>query len=274
MEKKGRKLMRGLAAAAALAMLASAWPASMAGAAQGDLACKVHNLNSGADRASLQRAVRAAAAGDALLVQGTCTGTTLIDKDLDISYLGWVGAPMPLGPQYVSKPRGRIASANLKPALVIDPAVEDFTINPGLVVAGGIVIDDVDRWRDQVSADWQDAAPSMIVSAPTDDLRDCHLRNDVTGDEFVLSQPAMQAASASDLLALRGSCGGETVIEEPTRVAGWSIAISSLTFGDEPSADDSGPATLATVSVDAGVDSLVLRDVRVTDGFRIDDLRS
>jgi hypothetical protein len=57
-------------------------------------------------------------------------------------------------------------------------------------------------------------------------------------------------------------------------MAGWRLALSSLTFGQAASADDSGPATLASVSVDSGVDRLVLRGVRVTDGFSIHDLRS
>ena len=274
MRQRRQKLIRVLAAATMVATVASALPAAIAGAAQGDAACKVHNINSGVDRDSLQRAVRAAEPGDALLVQGTCRGTTLVDKDLDISYMGWAGAPMPLGQQYVTSPRGRIVSGGLKPALVIDPAVEYFTVNPGLVVAGGIVIDDVDAWRDQVSAAWREASPSMIVSLASDRLSDCHLRNDATGAEFARSQRAFQSASTSDQLSLRGSCGGETVIEEPSQVAGWRIALSSMTFGEEPTgADDSGPATLASVSVDAGVDRLVLRDVRVTDGFSIDDLR-
>ena len=53
----------------------------------------------------------------------------------------------------------------------------------------------------------------------------------------------------------------------------WRIAISSLTLGEEPAhAADSGPATLTRVSVDADVDSLVLKRVRVTNGFRITEL--
>lgn len=275
MQWRGRELIGGLATATTVALLAAAMPTTIVGAAQGDAACLVHNLDSGVDRDSLQRAVRAADPGDALLVQGTCRGTTLIDKDLDLSYMGWAGAPLPLGPQYVSSPRGRIVSGGPKPALVIDPEVETFTVNPGLVVAGGIVIDAVDPWRDQVSAAWREAAPSMIVSVPSERLSECHLRNDSTGEEYVRSQGALRAASTNDRLSLRGSCDGETVFAEASQVAGWRIALSSMTFGEEPSgADDSGPATLDSVSVDTDVDSLVLRDVRVTGGFRVHDIGS
>ena len=258
------KLTRVLAVAAAVALLSSALPAGMA-TAKAETDCKVHNLGKGIDRNSLQKAVRAADAGDALLVQGTCTGTTLIDKDLDLSYMGWEGAPMPLGRQYVLSPNSRISGGGAGPALVIDPGVERFTINPGLAVAGGIVIGDVEAWDASV--------PSTIATDPGVSLSDCHLRNDDTEAEYGRSQEAMDAAGASARLSLRGTCTGETVIDEAARVAGWRIAISALTLGgDIEDAADSGPATLEQVRVDADVDSLVLKDVRVTDGFSITEL--
>ena len=267
MTQPGGRLTRILGAAVATALLVAALPAGVSIAAEGDLACKVHNLGKATDRDSLQKAVRAADPGDALLVQGTCAGTTSIDKDLDISYMGWAGAPMPLGRQYVAEPRGRIVSGGSGPALVIDPGVQHFSINPGLQVSGGIVIGDVEAW--------QDAEPSVIATIPSATLRDCHLRNDDTSAEFAGSQAAIDAAGASANLSLRGTCSGETVIDEAARVAGWRIAISALTLGQKSSSvDDSGPATLERVVVDAGVDSLVLKDVRVADGFRISELTS
>lgn len=278
MQRRSAKLVRVLALAATATMLISALPASVATAAKGEVACKVHNLSQSSDRGSLQRAVQAAAPGDALLVQGRCSGTTLVDKDLDLSFMGWAGAPMPLGTQYIASPAGRIVSGGSRPALVIDPSVKSFTINPGLHVAGGIVIDDVSRWRSDagsVPAGWRTAAPSTIASLPSDNLADCHMRNDVTGDEFGDSRQAMDDAASGDRLSLRGSCVGETVFDEAARVAGWRIAISGLSFGDDTAdADDSGPATLARVSVDSDVDDLILRDVRVTDGFSITDLET
>lgn len=277
MQRRNGKLIRALAAVVATGMLVSAFPANVA-AAKGDIACLVHNLNTGQDRISLQRAVRAASPGDALLVQGRCAGTTLIDKELDLSYMGWSGAPMPLGERYVASPRGRIVSDGLKPALVIDPDVEQLTVNSGLVVVGGIVIDELADWRTEAGGlplDWRTADPSTTASIPSASLSDCHLRNDVTGAEFQQSQAAVDAAAPDQVLSLRGSCAGTTDIAEPSRMAGWRIAISSMSFDDEAgSADDSGPASLAQVRVDDGVDSLVLRDVRVTDGFRIGDLSS
>ena len=265
MQRSSRKLTRVLAAAATAALLVSALPAGFAVTAKADVACKVHNLGKAIDRDSLRKAVRVADPGDALLIQGTCRGTTRIDKDLDISYMGWAGAPMPLGSQYVAEPRGRIVSDGDGPALVIDPGVEDLSVNPGLQVSGGIVIGDV--------ATWQDTLPTIIATTPSDSLSDCHLRNDDTQAEFDASQAALDAAGTGVNLSLRGTCRGETVIDEATRIAGWRNAISALTLDQESAdADDSGPATLERVSVDAGVDSLVLRDVSVSDGFRISEL--
>jgi hypothetical protein len=264
-ERPSVRLTRVLAMAAAAALLASALPAAMVVTAKADSGCKVHNLGKAIDRDSLQKAVRAADPGDALLVQGTCIGTTMIDKDLDISFMGWAGAPMPLGEQYVVTPESQVTSGGAGPALVIDTDVDHFTVNPGLLVADGIVIGDAEAWDASV--------PSMVVTIPGHSLGDCHLRNDDTAEEFVRSQEALDAATPSAQLSLRGACAGETVVDEATRVAGWRIAISSLTLGGKPAgADDSGPATLSSVSVDAGVDSLVLRDVQVPDGFRISEL--
>ena len=66
---------------------------------------------------------------------------------------------------------------------------------------------------------------------------------------------------------------GPIPADEATRIAGWRIAISALTLDQEPAdTDDSGPATLENVSVDASVESLVLKDVSVSDGFRISEL--
>ncbi len=264
-KRPGGKLKRTLAAAVAAALLAAALPAGMTAAAKADDSCKVHNLGKGIDRDSLQKAVRAADPGDALLVQGRCAGPALIDKDLDISYMGWAGAPMPLGSQYVAEPRGRIVTDGSGPALVIDPDVPGLTINPGLAVKGGIVIGDVKTWHDTL--------PSVIATTAGTSLSDCHLRNDDTAVEFAASQAALDAASAGDDLSIRGTCTGETVIDEAARVAGWRIAISALTLGEKPAGtDDSGPATLERVTVDTGVDSLVLKDVRITNGFSIRDL--
>jgi len=272
MHGRSGQLVRVLAVAAAAAMLVSALPASVATAAKGD--CKVHDLAQGFDRDSLQRAVWDADPGDALLVQGTCTGTTLIDKSLDISYMGWPGTSMPLGKQYRIDPRGKIRGGEGRPALVIDPGVDSFDINPGLRVSGGIVIDDIAAWQDgAVSPDWAGAEASLEAAMVTPSLRSCHLRDDETGEEYQLSEAALTAASAGDHLSLRGACVGDSVIDKDLRVSGWRIAISSMQLGDgEASMEDSGPATLARVIVDDDVESLVLKQLQVTDGFSIGDL--
>lgn len=276
MQRRSGKLVRVLAVAAAAALMISALPASAATAAREEAACKVHNIGKGINRGSLQRAVWAADPGDALLVQGTCTGTTLIAKDLDISYLGWSGAPLPLGRQYQTSPRGKIRSGSWRPALVIDPRVDDFRINPGLRVLGGIVIDDIAAWRGSakpVPTPWR--ASSATPSAPSwaTRLRSCYVANNGSAAQFRRSQAAARAASPGDHLSLRGVCVGETVIGKDLNVSGWRIAISSRSLGGgRVSRDDSGPPTLTRVAVDDGVDSLVLKRVRVTNGFRIGDL--
>lgn len=274
MHRRRGRLIGALAAAAAAAMLVSALPASMA-AAKSEAGCKVHNLGTGSNRSSLQRAVWAADPGDALLVQGTCTGTTLVDKDLDVSYLGWAGAPLPLGKQYRTSPRGRIVSGDGRPALVIDPQVDDFRINPGLRVGGGIVIDDLDGWRGDsrpVSAAWEGSAASTIATASSG-LSACLIRNDESGDEFEGIGEALEAAGPGDQLSLRGTCAGETVIDHDLLLAGWRLAISSMQFGSaKVQREDSGPPTLTRVAVDDDVESLVLKRLRVIDGFSIADL--
>lgn len=272
MHRRGGWLIRVLAVAAAAAMLVSALPASVAMAAKGD--CKVHDIAKGIDRDSLQRAVWAADPGDALLVQGTCTGTTLIDKSLDISYMGWAGTSMPLGKQYRTDPRGKIRSSDGRPALVIDPSVDGFDINPGLRVSGGIVIDDIVAWQDDaVPPAWESSGATLQASIATPSLRSCHLRNDETGDEYQLSGAALPAASAGDHLSLRGDCVGESVIDKDLQLTGWRIAISSMQLGGgKVGAGDSGLATLARVIVDDDVASLALKQLQVTGGFSIEDL--
>jgi hypothetical protein len=261
-------------------MLVSVLPASVATAARGEAACKVYNVHKSISRNTLQRAVWAADAGDMLLVQGTCSGTTLITKDLQVGYMGWAGAPLPINPprdkQFVSSPRGKIRSGSWRPALVIGPKVDDFRIYPGLRVIGGIVIGDTGEWRGDakpVPTAWKTAAATPSAGVAGTGLRACHVRNADTGVAFGRSQAAVRAVSAGDDLSLRGACVGETVIDTDLRVSGWRIAISGQTFGSKLAPrDDSGPPTLTRVTVDDGVGSLVLKRLRVANGFSIEDV--
>ena len=278
MQRRSGKLIRVLAVAAAAALLISPpCPRSAATAAKGEVACKVHNIGKGINRDSLQRAVWAADPGDALLVQGTCTGTTLTSARVSTSatWAGpgrrcrWASSTRP-------SPRGKIRSGSWRPALVIDPRVDDFRINPGLRVLGGIVIGDIAAWRGStkpVPTAWR--ASSATPSAPTwaARLRSCYVANDESTARFRRSQAAARAAAPGDHLSLRGICVGETVIGKDLHVSGWRIAISSKSLGGgRASRDDSGPPTLTRVAVDDEVGSLVLKRVRVTNGFSIGDL--
>ena len=280
MQRRTGTLIRVLAVAAAAALLISALPASVATAAPAEVPCRVYNSDRGISRDSLQRAVWAARAGDTLLVQGTCRGTTLVTKDLTISYMGWAGAPLPLPPpgqrQWVLTPRGKVVSGSWRPALVVDPSVDALSITPGLRVLGGIVIDELRPWRGDakpVPAAWKGSTASTSASLATARLRACHVRTDDTGAEFRRSQAAVRAAAPGGHLSLRGTCVGETVIRTDLYVSGWRIAISSTSLGGgTASRDDSGPPTLTRVVVDDDVDRLVLKRVRVTNGFSIGDL--
>src|SRR5207248_9543254 len=53
--------------------------------------CRVVDTTTSQSYATLQAAVNAAAAGDTLVVKGTCTGSTTIDRNLTISGQGYGG---------------------------------------------------------------------------------------------------------------------------------------------------------------------------------------
>lgn len=274
MRQRGGKLIRVLAVAAATAMLVSALPASAATAAKDD-ACRVYNSDKGIGRNSLQRAVWDADAGDYLLVKGTCVGTTVIRKDLDIGWIETSSKDLRSG-KVSSSGKPRIRSGDWRPALIIHPGVDDFSIESGLSVIGGIVVGDVKEWvgpRRPVSDAWKSAKPSVISTVPAPKLRYCRMRNDVSEDEFKLSRPAIDAASARDHLSLRGTCGGGTVISTDLSISGWRLALSSTAFGSQKvDKQDSGPPTIKGLTIDDDVDDFVLKRVRVTRGFGITDV--
>ncbi len=264
------KLMRVLAVAAAAAMMLSALPASVTVA--GNTSCRVYNVDKEIGRNTLQRAVWDADSGDRLILSGTCVGTTIVRKDLEIGWVETSTKPIGSGKAVVVKPG--IKSGSWRPALVIHPSVDDFHVWPGLPVTGGIVIGPVKGWMGDarpVPPAWKTAAPAFIATKAKPSLRACHVRND-SGAQYLRSQVAVRSASAKDDLSLRGACGGATYIKQDLSIAGWRIAISAKTLGSKRiSRKDSGPATLTRVIVDDDVDSLVLKRVRVSNGFGIGD---
>ena len=162
-----------------------------------------------------------------------------------------------------------------RPALVIDPSVDEFSIVGPLPVIGGIVIGDARDWQGAakpVSPAWRNAQPSGIASKASPRLRKCHVRNDDTGAQFRRSQHAVSLASAGEHLSLRGSCWGTTDIQQDVTLAGWRVAISSKAFGQRAERADSGPPLLGAVVGDHDVADLVLRRLRVTNGFVLRDL--
>jgi hypothetical protein len=266
--------MRLLAVAAGAAMLVSAMPASVATAAKDDGACRVYNMDKQIGRNTLQRAVWDADPGDQLLLYGTCVGTTVVRKNLTITGAEASSMPLPKGP-VSSTGKPRIRSGSWRPALVIDPSVDEFSIVGPLPVIGGIVVGDARDWQGPakpVSPAWRSAQPSGIASKASPRLRKCHVRNDDTGAQFRRSQHAVSLASAGDHLSLRGTCWGTTVIQQDLTLTGWRVAISSKVFGQEAERADSGPPLLGAVVVDDDVDDVVLRRMRVKNGFVIRDL--
>lgn len=265
--------MRVAAVAAAAAMLAAALPASVTAAAGND-ACRVYNVDKQIGRNTLQRAVWDADSGDRLILYGTCVGTTVVRKDLTIGWAEASSTPLAKG-QAASSGKPSIKSGSWRPALVIAPGVDDFRVLPGLPVIGGIVIGDVKGWMGAakpVPAAWKSAAPAFIATRARPSLRACHVRND-SGAQYLRSQAAVRGASPGDQLSLRGACGGATYIRQDLTVAGWRIAISAQTLGSRrASRKDSGPPALTRVIVDDDVDRLVLKRVRVTNGFGIRNL--
>jgi nitrous oxidase accessory protein NosD len=107
-------------------MLATAAPIATAASH----ACRVTNLESGITVGSIQRAVRAASAGDRLVVKGTCRGVAKIGKDLHIRGVRTATAGRPVldgagaGPVLTVKAR---ASVTLR----------DLTIRHGAAPRGG-----------------------------------------------------------------------------------------------------------------------------------------
>jgi hypothetical protein len=275
MRNGARHAGRVLAIAAAAALVAAALSGSVATAA-GPKACKVYNADQEISRDSLQRAVWAADPGDRLIVKGTCVGTTLIAKDLTIGGVRVSSKRLKGGGTRDSGP-ATIRSGSWRPSIVVDPRVDDFTIRPGLRVLRGIVVGDIGEWKGDakpVPSAWKNAeVASRSVAASASGLRACNVSNRETGAKFGRSQRAVLVASPGDHLRLRGKCVGETAIDKNLHILGWRISISGKTFGsDKVYRDSSGPPTLTKVAVDDDVDSLVLKALRVTNGFRVGDL--
>jgi len=275
-----QRVVSVLLTALTVALLLGALPGS-AVAASNAKTCKVTNVTQGISRDSLQRAVWAARAGDTLLVAGTCTGTTLIKKDLTIAWLeiGGIecdaaGRCRDLG----QSGQATLRSGTWRPALVVDPSVKHLHIAPGLRIRRGIVVDQISNWKRHTTvapASWRSSTPSGTVRvAGATRMRKCAVTNTDTGAAFGRMQKALDAAAAGDHLRFRGRCGGLTTVDKPVHIEGFRVQTSSIECTrkgcSRPVVADSGAPILARVRVLAGLDDVTLKRLTVPKGFSVE----
>lgn len=262
MMNRARRVGGVLAVAAAAALLLSALPGSVATAAS-PTACKVRNLDSGVGRDSLQRAVWAASPGDHLAVRGTCTGTTLIRKDLHIE--GRSGSR-----------RAIVRSGSSYPTIVVDPRVDDLVIDDSLSVRGGIIITSVRAWKQ---------SPTKVTSFPRPPKSDLKFRIVSTcrvGGGHPSFRSAIAAADPGDRLPFSGTCVGRVRIDRDLRIVGARMGASSMTCDKDGKcrtfSTETGPPRIKsfsrypTIVVDPSVEHLRLSGFGIRDGFRIGPL--
>lgn len=258
MTHRVRHVVAILVIAITAALLLAALPGSVATAATGPKACKVHNATQKIGRNTLQRAVWAANAGDTLIVRGTCVGTTIIKKDLTI---GWVELPRSGTPT--------LRSNSKLPTLVVDSGVTGLEIKPGLRVQGTVVVDDVRAWKRSVAA-----ASGSVTPASVRKERACSIRNRRSGDRFGRMQRAVVAASPADSLVFTGKCWGGTTIDKSLTIRGLRIQASSIECGpkkcSKPTVTDTGVPVITDVTVESGVEGVTLTRLALPKGFAVE----
>jgi hypothetical protein len=267
-----RRLLRLAITLATLGMLLAALPGAVVQGGQRDCSVRTGSPTSAVRHDSLGAAVRAAAPGDDLYVVGTCTGTTVVDRDLRIAGRRLIGVvhDQCRGPDCVvggsvvfDSGHPVIRSGSSRPALVIAPQVEDLVIEDSVAVRGGLVIGDpaVERRRTMAPFPRSPFGPGVrvrMVPRCTAFAAGGHLRE-------ALGDPAGRSH-----IAFTGLCRGQFRIERPLRLTGarWRRRVHRT---------DSGPPRIRSVrnsadppfSVDPSVDHLVLEGFHLSDGFRI-----
>lgn len=283
MTNRPRRLGQALVLALATAVLATASAASVAAAAS-PLPCKVHDLTKGIDRNSLQRAVWAADPGDVLLVQGTCVGTTVIRKDLTIGPMGTKHLPLPLGEEYVIDPRATLGSGSWRPTLIIDPAVDDLWITPGLRVKQGFVIGEPRDWRigSKAAAPWYWAhwggARPVLGGSRRRTLDTCAVWDAGRSGMRSSLAAAVDAAPRGARLVLAGRCQGPTTISANVFVHGSRLPGNHGCYHDPRSdatvcidyVDHGPPRVKGQLDISADVDRLAFKRLTLQGGIRIE----
>jgi hypothetical protein len=281
MNDRAHRLGRALAIAVIAATALTTLPAGLAASAS-PLDCKVHNVDKDISRNSLQRAVWAADAGDTLLVQGTCVGTTRITKDLHIGYMGTRQAPLPLGDRFVIDEAATLRSGSWRPTLIIDPSLDDIRIYRGLTVKQGFVIDEPSDWRGATRATaprywthWGKARPVLGGSRPRT-VNGCVAWNASGQKRYGKLPTAIAGAGDGARFVLAGKCWSGVRIDQRVYVHGSRVPgdAGCRTLPDDSTiciddADFGPPRVKGRIRISADVDEVAFKRLTLSGGIRI-----
>jgi hypothetical protein len=274
-----RRLVRLAITLTTLGLLLAVLPGAVVQGGQRDCSVRTGSPTSEVRHDSLAAAVRAAAPGDDLYVVGTCTGTTVVDRDLRIAGRRLIGVvhDQCRGPDCVvggsvvfDSGRPVIRSGSSRPALVIAPQVEDLAIEDSVAVRGGLVIGDSALERRRTMSPFPRSPFPRGVRVRMVPRCTAFAAGGHLGE-------ALADPTGRSHMVFTGLCKGQFVIERPLRLTGARLAASSMTAGSGVHRTDSGPPRIRSVrysdlppfSVDPSVDHLVLEGFHLSDGFRI-----
>jgi hypothetical protein len=281
MTRRARHLAIALAVAITAGLLSVALPASAA-AGDGAGACKVYNTSQGFGRDSLQKAVWAADAGDSLMWRGTCEGTTLVSKNVDV--LSFRISAMECDRRHDCRVSGdpgmpSLRSGTWRPTIVVDPRVTDLEIVPRGKIHHGVVIDQVANWKRRTRVApiaWRShprSAKGPSALDPARGRRACLILNLVSGARFEHMQRAVEAASAGDSLTFQGKCTEPIVIDRSLHIQGHRSPLprgaGCAVRGCSASRGTTGTPMLGSVTVVAGVDDVALKHLTINGRFAV-----
>jgi hypothetical protein len=217
----GSTMRRWFTALVAVLGMAGAGVAAAAPAAAASSACLVQDSGTGLSYTSLQPAVDAAAVGDALVIRGTCTGSTEVGKNLTLSGQG-AGATLTNGLGVLTVDAGATVTIN---QLTITGAL-GFVGPPG----GGIANDGTLTLKDVTVTGNQASAGAGIFNQGTLTLKNTTVTNNSAahsggGIENLAGTLTVNGGRISGNIAGvtgGGIANGGTVILNSTKITGNS----------------------------------------------------
>lgn len=281
MTRRARHLAIALAVAITAGLLSVALPGSVT-AGDGAEACRVYNTSQGFGRDSLQKAVWAADAGDSLMWRGTCEGTTLVRKNVEVT--SFRISAMECDRRHGCRLNGdtgvpSLRSGTWRPTIVVDPSVTDLEIVPRGKIHHGVVIDQVADWKRRTRVAplaWRShprSARGPSVFDPARGRRACLVLNLESGARFEHMQRAVDAASAGDSLTFQGKCTAPLVIDKSLHIQGHRSTLPRGAGCDAPGCSASrgttGVPVLGSVTVVAGVDDVALKHLTINGRFAV-----